>query len=214
MDYSAKSPFFKKIDTKVFEAIDKFKTTSNYLPIQESYNGLDEDQQKWLKLGVVAGLIIVPALLLGFFWFQNTNLRNDLELRLNTVSKINEIIGQNKAISDASPMILSMNPIDSQSMMTSRLTQVLSGSGIDLAKIQVTNFNSSSISSNVYKADAEFRFNGLSTDQLVSMFTSLIQREKFRVESFDVKRNPETNLLDGGFHASHYSSAANIEEED
>lgn len=213
MDYSAKSPLFKKIDSNIFASIDKFKTTSNYQPIQEFYNGLDEDQQKWLKLGVVSSLFLLPALLLGFFWLQNSNLRSDLELRVGTVEKINEILGQNRSLADASPMILSQNPIDSQSMMTSRLGQVLAGS-IDLSKVQVTNFNSSSVTSNVYKAEADFRFSGLSTDQMVNMMTSLIQREKFRIESFSVKRNAESNLLDGEFHAVHFSVAASTLEEE
>ncbi len=213
MDYSAKSPLFKKIDSNIFASIDKFKTTSNYQPIQEFYNALDEDQQKWLKLGVVSSLFLLPTLLLGFFWLQNSSLRSDLELRLGTVEKINEILGQNRSLADASPMILSQNPIDSQSMMTSRLGQVLAGS-IDLSKVQVTNFNSSSVTSNVYKAEADFRFSGLSTDQMVNMMTSLIQKEKFRIESLSVKRNAESNLLDGEFHAVHFSVAAsNLEEE-
>lgn len=213
MDYSQKSPVFKKIDINVFSAIDKFKTTANYRPIQEFYNGLDEDQQKWFKLGIVTSIFILPAILVGFLWFQNSSLRSDLELRLGTVEKINEILGQNRSLSDASPMILSQNPIDSQSMMTSRLGQVLSG-GFDLSKIQVTNFNSTAISSNVYKAEADFRFSSLSTDQMVNMMTSLIQREKFRIESFNVKRNAETNLLDGEFHAVHFSAGAGVQEEE
>lgn len=213
MDYSAKSPLFKKIDTGVFGAIDKFKTTPNYQPIQDFYNGLDEDQQKWLKLGVVAGLIVLPMILVGFLWLQNSSLRNDLDLRISTVEKINEILGQNRSLADASPMILSQNPIDSQSMMTSRLGQVLSGS-IDLSKVQVTNFNSTAISSNVYKAEADFRFTGLSTDQLVNMMTSLMQREKFRIESLKVLRNSDTNMLDGEFHSVHFSAGQSALEED
>jgi hypothetical protein len=213
MDYSAKSPLFKKIDTGVFGAIDKFKTTPNYQPIQDFYNGLDEDQQKWFKLSVVTSLFAIPLLLVGFLWMQNSTLRTDLELRLNSVEKINEILAQNRAVADASPMILSQNPIDSQSMMTSRLGQVLSG-GFDLSKIQVTNFNSTAISSNVYKAEADFRFNSLSTDQMVNMMTSLMQREKFRIESLKVQRNAETNLLDGEFHAVHFSVSSSAIEED
>ncbi len=212
MDYSAKAPFFKKIDTKIFESIDKFKTTPNYQPVQDFYNGLDEDQQKWLKLSVVTSLFLLPLLGLCFFWFQNASLRSDLDLRTSTISKINEIIAQNRSLTDASPMILSQNPIDSQSMMTSRLGQVLSGT-FDLSKVQVTNFNSTAVTSNVYRAEADFRFTGLSTDQMVNMMTSLIQREKFRIESLSVQRNSETNMLDGQFHAIHFSVGAGIEED-
>lgn len=213
-DFNTSQPVFKKIDRSVFEQIDKFKTGPNYATIQDFYNGLDEEQQKVFKAILNLVLVLIPVLFLGFLFWQNRTLQSELELRSNILSKAQEIIGQKGSLESVGPVILSQNPIDSDSMMTSRLSNVLAGTGVDTSKVRVSNFASDAISSNVYRSEADVQFNGFSTDELVNLFTGLIQREKFRISSVDITRNPESNLLTGQFHAVHFSALSpNVEEE-
>lgn len=204
---------FKKIDRSVFQQVDKFRMSPNYAAIQDFYNGLDEDQQKIFKAVLNIVLVLLPLLFLGFFYWQNSALQADLQIRKNILIKAQEIIGQKSGIENVGPRILSMNPIDSESMMTSRLSNLLSAANVDTSKIRVSNFSSESISSSVFRAEADVQFNGVSTEELVNLFTSLIQRERFRVSSVDITRNPQSNLLTGQFHAVHFSSVANNAEE-
>ncbi len=213
-DFTTKIPLLKKIDKDIFGRIDKFKQTPNYNGLQDFYNGLEEEQQKVFKAAGILVILLIPVMVLGFFVWQNNSLKSDLDLRVSIVAKANQIIGQNQGLREVSPQILSPNPIDSSSMMTSRLSNMLSSMGVDLSKIQVADFNSELISSAVNKAEANFSFTNLSTDELMNLFTAMIQREKFRVSSVNIKKNPDTNLLQGQFHAIHYSSvSANAEEE-
>lgn len=213
-DFNTKIPLFKKIDKEIFTRIDKFKQTPNYNGLQDFYNGLEEEQQKVFKAVGVLILFLVPVIILSFFVWQNNNLRADLDMRVSIVAKSNQIIGQNQGLREVSPMVLSQSPIDSSSMMTSRLSNMLSSMGVDLSKIQVADFNSEMISTAVNKAEANFSFSNLSTDELMNLFTAMIQREKFRVSSVNIKKNPDTNLLQGQFHAIHYSSVTENVEED
>ncbi len=204
---------FRKIDQAIFERIDKFKQTPNYTPIQDFYNALEEDQQKLFKGVVILAIFLLPLFGLGIVSMQNSTYENDLNLRTDIVSKANEIIGQSQGLLEIAPQVFSPNPIDSQSMMTSRLSGLLSSAGIDLSKIQVNGFESVSISSSVMKAEANFAFSNLSTDEMVNLFTAMISREKFRISSVDIKRNSNTNLLQGQFHAIHYSSVVSVGDE-
>lgn len=213
MEETPKIPLFKKIDQAVFERIDKFKQTPNYAPIQDFYNGLEEEQQKVFKGAVILALFLLPMLGLAIMSRQNSKLRSDLELRTSIIKKANEIIGQNRGIREVSPMILAGGPIDSASMMTTRLSNILSGVGVDLSKIQVGQFTSDMISSGVMKAEADLNFNNFSTDELMNMFTAMIQREKFRIQSVDIKKNMDSGLLQGQFHAIHYSVVSANQEE-
>lgn len=206
MEETKSLPLFRKIDQAIFERIDKFKQTPNYNPIQDFYNGLEEEQQKLFKGVIILFIFLLPAMGLGLIWWQNNKLKDDQAMRTSIISKANEIIGQSQGLQDITPQIFSMNPIDSDSMMSSRLSQILSTMGIDLAKIQVNDFSSESISSNVMKSEANFQFTNLSTDELMNVFTSMISREKFRISSVEIKRNNDTNMLQGTFHAIHYSS--------
>lgn len=208
-----KQTMFRKIDQAVFERIDKFKQTPNYTPIQDFYNSLEEDQQKLFKGVVIVAIFLLPLLGLSFVSMQNSGYDNDLTLRTEIVSKANEIIGQSQGLEEIAPQVFSPNPIDSQSMMTSRLSGLLSSVGVDLSKIQVNGFVSETISSSVMKAEANFAFSNLSTDEMVNLFTAMISREKFRISSIEIKRNSNTNLLQGQFHAIHYSSVASAGDE-
>jgi hypothetical protein len=206
MEDNKSLPLFHRIDREIFERLDKFKQTTNYHPIQDFYNSLEEEQQKVFKAVCVALIILIPALMLSIVWWQNNKFKNDLALRTSIVSKSNEIIGQKESLQQIIPQAFSSNPIDDQSMMTSRLSTILSSMGIELAKIQVKEFSTKTITSNLMKSEADFSFNNLSTDELMNMFTSMIAREKFRISELDVLRNKDTNLLQGQFHAIHYSS--------
>ncbi len=199
-------PLFKKIDLAIFDKIDKFKQTPNYNPIQDFYNGLEEDQQKLFKGIVILLIFVMPMIGLAGFWWQNNQLKENLALRTSIISKANQIIGQSQGLTEITPQVFSSNPIDSQSMMTSRLSSLLSTSGIDLSKIQVTQFTSNSISSHVLKSEAKFSFNNLSTDELINVMMSMMTRERFRLASLEIHRKSDNNMLQGYFQAIHYSA--------
>jgi hypothetical protein len=207
-------PLFRRIDQAIFDKIDKFKQTPNYNPIQDFYNSLEEEQQKLFKGIVILSIFILPLMALSMIWWQNGNYKEDLALRRNLISKANEIIGQSQSLQEITPQVFSGNPIDSESMMTSRLSSLLSSVGVDLSKIQVSDFSSDTISSNVLKSEAKFAFTNVSTDELVNIISAMMQREKFRVSSIEVKRNNDSNLLGGSFQAIHYSSFSPEEGEE
>lgn len=213
-DTNGKVPLFKKADKAVFEQIDKFKTTPNYTIVQDYYNGLEEEQQKVFKGVIILLIFLLPAGLLGVMYMQNASIREDYDLRVSIAKKSQEILAQNRGIRDVSPNILSASPIDSESMMTSRLSSLLSSSGVDLSKIQVSGFATDMISSLISRAEADFSFTNVSNDELMNIFTGMIQREKFRIASVDITKNPDTQLLSGQFHAIHFSAVdPNLEEE-
>lgn len=203
-----KLPFFRRIDQAIFDRIDKFKLTANYNPIQDFYNGLEEEQQKLFKGIIILSTFLIPLTGLGLITWQNDKLKADLALRTSIISKASEIIGQNQGLQEITPQVFSSNPIDSESMMSSRLSGLLSSVSIDLSKIQVGDFSSDSISSTALKSEANFSFNNVSTDELMNIFTVMINREKFRISAVEIKRNADTNMLQGQFHAIHYSSFA------
>lgn len=201
-----KLPLFRRIDQALFERIDKFKQTPNYTPIQDFYNSLEEEQQKLFKGVVILLIFLLPLMGLGVVWWQNGVFRDNLEMRKSLVARANEIIGQSQSLQEITPQVFSMSPIDSQSMMTSRLSSLLSSVGVDLSKIQVADFETVTVSSNVMRSEAKFSFSNLSTDELMNIMTSMMAREKFRVPSVEITRNNDTQLLQGYFKAIHFSS--------
>jgi hypothetical protein len=209
----ASTSIFKRVDKDIFERLDKFKLSPAYNNIQDFYNGLDEEQQKVFKAAIAGLIFFLPLLLLGLLYWSNASLRTNLENRMMIIQKANEIIGKRQSLRNIAPDVLASNPIDGQSMMTSRLSTILSSSGVDLSKIQVINYEGNMASETVMRSEADFKFTNISTDELMNIFTAMIQMEKFRIESVEIKRNADTNLLQGAFHAIHLSNAEQSEED-
>lgn len=207
-------PLFKKIDREVFTRIDKFKQTTNYNSVQDFYNGLEEDQQKLFKATCILVIFALPLFLLGFVNWQNNSLRTELEEKVAVVDKANEVLGLKRSLQAAGPGLISDSPIDGQSMMNSRISNMLSASGIDLSKIKVSNYEGAPLSESIMESEADFAFSGISTDELMNIFTAMIQREKFKIQSVDIKRNDSSNLLEGQFHAIHFSNIQTTGDEE
>jgi hypothetical protein len=206
-------PLLKKIDLAIFEYIDKFKLTPSYNNIQDFYNGLDEEQQKFFKAFVLLMIFFIPSLILGLVIWQNNKLKKDLITRIGIVSNANEIIAQKKNLTTVSPSILSENPIEGNEMMLNRISNILSTSGMDLSKIQINDYSDEIISKRIMKSEANFKFINVSTDELINIFTSMTQREKFKIQNVEITRDATTNLLNGEFHAFHLAINQNIEDE-
>ncbi len=209
----SRMPLFKKIDRAIFERLDRFRSSPGYNNVQDFYNGLDEEQQKVFKSVVVISIFIVPIIFLSILWWQNSSIKTDLQARVDLVSKANEIIGQRESLQNIAPNILSSSPIDGQSMMTSRVSNILSSSGMDLSKIKIDDFASDISSGNIVKSESNLNFSNFSTDEMVNMLLNLIQREKFRIQHVNISRNSDNNLLNGRFQIVHLSVAQNIEED-
>jgi len=201
-----KTPLLRRLDTLLFTKLDEFRKTSGYAKILETYSSLEEDQQKLAKWAMLSATFLIPLLLVSIMWLQNASVEKDLDMRIALVERMQQIISQNGEIGGLTNAIASPNALTSDSDLNSRLSSSLSASGIDISKIQVNNFVSESVTPDLSKSEADFRFEGLSTEQLVSVFTALLQRERFRISSVQIIRNNQNNLLDGNFHGVHFGA--------
>lgn len=197
-------PIFKRLDLALFRQIDNFRATPNHAKLAEQYAGLEEHEQNILKAAALTVLFIIPLMGLGIFWWINSSKRADLVLRTQAVDRMQEIIAYNGAALDLTARVAAPQAIPDEPSLTSRLSNTLAASGLDLAKVRVSNFSSNSVSPQLSRSEADFAFNGLSTEQLVGLFTSLISSERFRIESVSIKRNTTSNLLEGQFHGVHF----------
>lgn len=200
-----KNSIFKRLDTEVFQGLDKLKTHPNYQSFLDFYTNLEDEQQKLFKSGVLVAMILLPLLLVTVLFFQNQSLKSDYAQRVEIYKKANEILAKNQGVRDISSNIFSANPIDSAEMVISKISSALGPAGVDLNKIKVSNFTSNSISSSIINSQATFSFKDMSVNELMDTFMGLIRREKFRIESIQILRNENTNLLQGSFVGTHYS---------
>lgn len=208
-----KNALFKRLDTEVFQGLDKLKNQPNYQSFLDFYTSLEDDQQKFLKSGMMIALIAVPLMLVAFLFFQNQSLKSDFSQRVEIFKKANEILAKNQGVRDISSNIFSQNPIDSSEMVISKISSAV-GPTVDLNKIKVSNFTSDQVSSSIVNSQATFSFKEMSVNELMDTFMGLIRREKFRIQSIQIIRNENTNLLQGSFVGIHYSVVSQEADEE
>ncbi len=204
-DTSGNVPYLKRMDRAIFEQIDRFKTTPNYTQITDVYNNLEEEQQKLVKGGIMLVLFLFPFVVLTFLWWQNQSIRADLEMRTAIMTRAQQIIGESRGVTAISPELISSSPIDSEDMLMSRISNAISGSGMDTNKISRGEFITTNVSEKIFQTESVVNFSNVSTDELMNMFTNLIRREKMRISEVTINRNPDTALLIGSFRIIHLS---------
>lgn len=204
-DTSTRPHYFKKVDQAIFEQIDKFKTTPNYTLVTDFYNNLEEEQQKLFKGGVLLLLILLPTLFLTVLWWQNRSIHEEYDIRMSIMNKAQQIIGESRGVSSIGPQIIAQSPIDSESMLTSRISAAVAGTGMDTNKISRGEFLTTNVSEKIFQTEAVINFSNVSNDELMNLFTGIIRREKMRVSEVTINRNADTSLLSGSFRIIHLS---------
>jgi hypothetical protein len=210
---SESTHILKRFDTFLFQKLDELKQQPGYSKSVEFYANLEEDQQriaKWVLLSMTA---LLPLIVVMIFWLQNSSLHSDLENRIELVDTMQEIITQNSEAGGLSMELAASSPISSESEMQSRLSMALSRSSIDLSKIRISNFNMENVSDTLIRAESDVKFEGLSTEQLMSLFTFMIQTEKFKISSVEITRSTQSNMLEGFFHGIHFGQVLPKEDD-
>lgn len=209
----ARTPLFKRMDQALFTQVDEFKKTPAYAGLVEFYAGLEDEKQKLLKWVLLAATVLVPLILFAVLWLQNSRLDAELNARIALVARMQQIITQNSEVGGLASRIAAPSAYTSEDDLTGRVSGALNASGIEISKVRISGFTSDAVSPLLTRAEADFKFEGLTTDQMVGMFTMLLQRERFRISSVQIQRNAGSNLLDGTFHAVHFGETQLLDDE-
>ena len=195
----------KKIDSILFKKIDDVLLMSEFQKITDSYSQLEEKYQDIIKLLMGISLIFIPLAIIGAFSLINDSLQEELQLKEEIIVNANEIIQKESSLKREQKMILGNSTIETQSKLRQKVSNQLSRLGIDISKINVSNFESIDLNANIIQAQMDVKFDGLTNDQLFSALANLVQKEKMRIDSFSVKKNSNSNLLDGIFTVYYFS---------
>ena len=205
-------PILKQIDIFVFKKIDEFRATPTYNKLLENYTSLEENEQKVAKGIMLGATALLPIFLILTPWLTNRSTKNNLETRTQLVMRMQEIVSQNGAAGNLVATMASPTPIADQGQLNNRMSNIAASTGVDAGKLKVSNFSTETVSPILTKSEADFKFDGLSTAQLMGLFTAMLGRERFRVSSVSIKRNDTSSLLDGTFHAVHFGQTILVED--
>lgn len=202
----------KKIDSSIFQKIDGLLLKPEIQKITDSYAQLEERYQDIIKLIMFLSLILIPVTMIGIFSLMNKSLRKELMIKEEIIHNANQIIYQESFLKREEKKVLGNTVIESQNKLRQKVSNQLSRLGIDISKINISNFETMDLDANIIQASMDIKFDGLTNDQIFLALSNLVKKEKMRIDSFTVKKNTSSNLLDGIFTIYYFSKLKNENE--
>ena len=201
----------KKIDDLLFQNIEKLRLYDQFLDFTESYSNWEEKTQEIFKAILLGAVILIPTLIVFIFLMMNNSAHNDLEVKEDILKIASKISSQKTVITTLNSKYLS-SPITSQSMLETQIKNGLPAMNIDTSKITVSNFETAE-DDGLSKASADVRFKDLSSQNLFGFLRIITISKKMRIEEVDIKKNKQTNLLEGLITVFHYSKLTSSDSE-
>lgn len=188
----------ERLDNKVLNLTSKIKMSPEYLKIQDQFGNLDDQTQNTIKMLLPFVVMGLPLLISFLLWKNNTSLREEVVLKKNIIAKAHEIINTKSSLMGVEPRVLGNPAIDRVDQFQQRIVGAMSSISIDSSKLQFSNFNSTPLSGDLLEAKIDLKFQSISNDELFGIINAF-NRNKMRIDSFQVRKSQESNLLEGLF---------------
>jgi hypothetical protein len=175
---------FLKLDTAIFELIDKFKTSQTYMKFSEQISALDEDVRKLINYIIMFLVIALPLIFLGIFKYSNWQLSDRVEKKQDILSKALMIQQTSNTLSSLSGSGKTISPtaFSSQNMVNERIRTLLSTKSVDLKKIQITDYTEEKVGTSITKVQLALVINQMSLNDLKNTIDVLTTNESFIIK--------------------------------
>ena len=201
----------KQLDEAIFVKIDELKSNPNYEKVKEGLGQIDEEYKEPLKIISTLLFFMVPTIVLLIFISINNSAKTGIQVKKDIIRYAGEILGNQEMIQKTSRGALAPTAITSFSAFNSQVGQVISSTGVDLGKIQLSDFQTEDISNTVTKSMAMVRLNEITTSQLGSIINSLVVRKRMKISTLSFKRDNKKKLITGTMTLNHFGKRADEE---
>ena len=199
----SKFSIMKPIDRFLMENLEKLISTPEYQKMLDTYNSWEDKVQSIFKGALLFLIVLVPIILIFIFMMLNSSAKS----RLSTAEKIietgNGIISTSSQVRSISTKYFG-KPISSKSNFEREMANSLPSQGIDSSKILIGDFELNEIDG-VNELKAELKFSALSSQNIFNLLNILTIRQKMKIEEINIKKNIQTNLLEGTLAVIHFS---------
>ena len=205
----SKPSLFSKIDSILFEQVDKLQNLSFVSTIQDELSALEDEPRSIInKLSFIV-FISLPIIVLTAFFISNLFLRKDLNFRKEIWSKGKEFVDTGKIIQRSAGSVLSLTPINDDASFQAQIKSAASMAGVAATQFQTSGFVQTTISDSINKASINMKFNGISTEEMTKFFSSLAINKKMKVSEISITRSKPNGLLSGIAKIINFSRKSN-----
>jgi hypothetical protein len=201
----------KKVDESIIQNIQKLRVYEQFQDFLETYSNWEEKGQELFKAALLTVVLFIPSFIIFLFLIFNNSNHNHLATKEQILEVASKISSQKSMINQLSRKYLG-STITSQSMLETQIKNALPAINVDANKISFSNFSSQE-NDGLNKVSADIRFNQLSDQNLFGFLRIISISKKMRIEEIDIKKNKQSNLLEGMITVFHYSKLASLVDE-
>lgn len=196
----------KSIDEFTLKQVEALKLSAPFQQFLETYSEWDEKIQNLFRGALIILVILIPLFFIFSFYLLNSSTHNSLKQKEKIIDLASKVITQTQAITKNSTLYLAKQ-VSSQNNLENLIKNNLSSLGIDSTKMTVANFNSEEDKS-ITKINADISFKDFTSNHFFSFLSYLTTgNRKMRIDEIDIKKNTQTNLLEGTITINHFSKA-------
>lgn len=193
------------LDNAIFNKLEELQSFKEFQKILDAYSNLDEKPQELVKISMAVVLFAIPAIVLFIFLGLNASLRSELETKEDLLRISHNIVQQKAGLKVAEREILGRTFVSNMNDMQNLISAATSAAGIDMSKISVSKFQSTEHEGFITQATMDMKFQDLSSNEFFNLVTTLNDRQKIKFDEVTVKKNTNTNLLEGVATIHYYS---------
>lgn len=199
----SKFSIMKPIDKFLVENIEKLTITAEYQKLLDTYNSWEDRLQNAFKGILIFLSFAIPLLIVFIFYLLNSSAKTRLETTEQIIETGNSIISTSSQVRSISNKFFG-KPISSKANFERELANSLPSQGIDSEKILIGEFSLEEIDG-INELRSDLKFSKLSSENFYGLLNILSLRLKMKVQEIIVKKNEQSNLLEGTLTILHYS---------
>jgi hypothetical protein len=194
----------KPIDKFIIGKLSNLVDTAKYQSFIDLFNTWEDKVQNLFKAGLIFLTLFIPFLITMIFSMLHSSVKNDLSIKEDIIFTASSIISRANDLEKNTKKYFGRKPIMSKSAFERELKNALPQKGIDTSKISIGQFTAEEING-VNESSAVLKFKELSNFNLYGFFNVLSLRSRMKIDEINIKKNPNTNLLEGTVKVLHYS---------
>ena len=210
MSSSTKFEIMRKFDLYILDRLDSLKEKPEFRKIIDQQNSLDDKYKLAIRYALLVLSLGIPLIILSIFFALYSSYSSELEMHELIIQKATRVRDLSVEASDQRASHIGA-VISSESLLKTKISSLLSTSGIDQSKITISNFNLNE-NAGISEIEATMQFKEISDSQLYNIFNKVLILGKFKASAIDILKNEKTQLLEGTIDLAYFGRLDKNEE--
>jgi hypothetical protein len=202
---SSEIKIFKAVDELMFKLVDEFLALAPVRKIQDELEALPEQQQKIINKILCFIFILLPFIFVISMFFTNQSIRNTNQVRSEVLQYFVLNSSQSSQLGSIGQGLIGPTILDSSESFQQIVRSIQSSRSINSNSVNISHFENFPVGSELQQSIIGLSFSELTTQDLTTLISDLIQRQRVKIKAVEIEKNQTTSFLQGSLEIISFS---------